>query len=1757
MSAPVSPKKVIYLYPDGPLQVQAEATFDTLKKAIDNTLKKAIDKLEKRLVGSKQLESPFDKGGVLDESETEEVLACFCYGDDLSESLSEKISASSPWREIPFFSLSGNQTALADNWFSMLPTKTASARFFASMIVEDVDIQREQGNKSDGIKVKYYFQLEHDDNRERFFNENMRFLLPESELTPVPTPKVESLSGFLAALGKVDKEPDVTYVAFFGYPKTEEDKSKQDLYLHCLESMHDKYPNATLVIDSNLPMARKEKGKGKGTDGSVEIIIPALKRDEGMSAKYSCGQDFFDKILLTALEIIDGWYREIITGWYREKNGTSDLLTWLKDQRFYPSKWGELSFKQRSGKSQWYLCHPLYVRKGSLDLNTVKMTPDDPYTYEMDFRNAAPFSSVEFAKHIQEFNESLAQKTKNFFSVAANLFSIEGFIREIFEKQLATTWTDFYPQYCFFIFSPFSPETLIFPESDNVLDRSDLRIVLDLFRNIHEKYKAVSTAGKIFQISVGDLDGENNDTSRLYFREKPEKNEKSEKNAKPFLLFHDEINRAAENPKLEYTFVPAFSEKGSEVFETLNSETFGTLKKLADRKKRGYLYLFVNNTSETTDHCSGTIIFSKSKKKSFELKLLALVLSRVVYILQSMLFKKQLLSKSTQSAVGSIMSRNGSHNIGSHVLSALSHQVGTMPDDRILYQYIQQRMDYIATVTTDFPNWTVPTRFVVNLMKTFLSQRHLLEHISESEGLGAWLFHGRHTGVEQTSKIKIHVRKKAGDGKVLADFITYPDDKSKSEASPTTDPLNDDARLAIPGGTVGQHAFYTILENIIRNAAKHGWSKRSGGAKETNLEIYIDFLDEQGSESVVFTIWDNMSDVFAPLSPGSDGSCRLNASVLQALRDGLKQELDVRSPAASRRQAESAETPDTAKIPKMLDTPPDIEKANRGGAGAPKAVSEDLKETDDPERKRTIAVLNAAYADKQKLEEKRSRLHRDNVTREDLLDELTPAQTKKLLEASSPKPAKDGSVKTPVDLGKDLPRHWAQQVRLGQPLITDQGELRRENWGLAEMRISAGYLQRRSLGEIGGIDEDKAKTGIITPVAVKDESGEIYHLGYRFTVPKPKKILIVDPDEGWSIPREQENVLKKDGIHIKTVKEINGEDRNSDGYSELDYEYVVMPKSKEALLAKWLPLRAAGERQTPSPDDDPFEKWLFPFRLLLAGEKGSEKKLADDVVDYAELKRIIESGGPSPDKDKVDKIKKLVFGAWLAKLKKIVEPQKADAAKDVIYLQIQTGSSASGGGKGLMRDSDLYRIVFRECGHSILLEATKEQRNKTARLLTTLLASVPMDRESFPQAAIGGESRECIREQLAGFCDLFKRELRLNSRTGIGVNQDFINCLKALYEGSDAVIPADNRFSGFERAFLRNLQLDLQGDNSLAKNRVKALIRHLVETDRERLNAALDVFCGTRDRSEIQSPDSGSGNTFDGSSDPSSMLRKNIDLLFRPADSDLSAEFDKLVDKLNSAYQTSDVFLRKYEEDISTLPPFYRERPQGKAKPDGTVTLDNVELAKSDSPADRTIRYVRHDNTAGGLYAEALSGSQSYLNALAKFDLTNLNFTVRLVENALLRVLLVDERVCNFFATRPEELDACKKMRIFVADVSMADAQQPPRPGFVKLNKDDETAFGIPAERSYDILIIHQGIIDKWCSAHDKTVVGTLLKNLGQRVPFVVVTTGRGRPDNIPDDARVLPFTSVESTIFRKYPEKLVLVNTVMNILPTGEGAES
>lgn len=50
---------------------------------------------------------------------------------------------------------------------------------------------------------------------------------------------------------------------------------------------------------------------------------------------------------------------------------------------------------------------------------------------------------------------------------------------------------------------------------------------------------------------------------------------------------------------------------------------------------------------------------------------------------------------------------------------------------------------------------------------------------------------------------------------------------------------------------------------------------------------------------------------------------------------------------------------------------------------------------------------------------------------------------------------------------QDLPLHWKLQLKLAKEFVSE-GRLRKEDWGLAEMKISAGYLMSRDIRDIGG-----------------------------------------------------------------------------------------------------------------------------------------------------------------------------------------------------------------------------------------------------------------------------------------------------------------------------------------------------------------------------------------------------------------------------------------------------------------------------------------------------------------------------------------------------------------------------------------------------------------------------------------------------------------------------------------------------------------
>jgi hypothetical protein len=175
----------------------------------------------------------------------------------------------------------------------------------------------------------------------------------------------------------------------------------------------------------------------------------------------------------------------------------------------------------------------------------------------------------------------------------------------------------------------------------------------------------------------------------------------------------------------------------------------------------------------------------------------------------------------TRTASVAIMSRNMSHNLGSHVLSGVVAQKPAAPggdfqmiaERHDLLRYLQERMDFLAEVSTSGAFMAAPLS-LETILWSFQCQHLLRNHIS---GLAD------------------------PDGDPVPAFITQYGDR-----------LLDGPNLLVlsPGGRNGCHAFYVILENIIRNSAKHSHSEA------VPLEIDIGVRAEVADHLVRVVVWD-------------------------------------------------------------------------------------------------------------------------------------------------------------------------------------------------------------------------------------------------------------------------------------------------------------------------------------------------------------------------------------------------------------------------------------------------------------------------------------------------------------------------------------------------------------------------------------------------------------------------------------------------------------------------------------------------------------------------------------------------------------------------------------------------------------------------------------------------------------------------------------------------------------------------------------
>ncbi len=244
------------------------------------------------------------------------------------------------------------------------------------------------------------------------------------------------------------------------------------------------------------------------------------------------------------------------------------------------------------------------------------------------------------------------------------------------------------------------------------------------------------------------------------------------------------------------------------------------------------------------------------KDKTHELFKLA-VIQRQIEVLRALIPKVRARRAALRSAVSAIMGRNMSHNIGSHVLarysSAIKHDLNPANKDNTDHRtdflsYLQRRMDFLAEVATSYKAfWEQPLSLYETINKLNIKEQR--GRINADDPCSATCSEPSTPATLNCSRRRTPTGAKK-DEPILLSYITgkeslvanvewgYPLGTAKEEV------LENVSYFSCPGGEVGAHALYVILENIIRNSARH--AKSDDG---TSVDIYVAAVVDKTAEA--------------------------------------------------------------------------------------------------------------------------------------------------------------------------------------------------------------------------------------------------------------------------------------------------------------------------------------------------------------------------------------------------------------------------------------------------------------------------------------------------------------------------------------------------------------------------------------------------------------------------------------------------------------------------------------------------------------------------------------------------------------------------------------------------------------------------------------------------------------------------------------------------------------------------------------------
>lgn len=209
------------------------------------------------------------------------------------------------------------------------------------------------------------------------------------------------------------------------------------------------------------------------------------------------------------------------------------------------------------------------------------------------------------------------------------------------------------------------------------------------------------------------------------------------------------------------------------------------------------------------------------------------VMQQQLALLRTLIPKVRARRSALRNAAVSIMARNMSHNIGSHVLAAVRNDSLIRDGDLDrLSEHLQRRMDFIAELAT-VEALSASDSLLFHDVLGHVTRVDGQVDADQARGLNAQTLLLRHiTGVQQT-----HTNKP-----VEAVINIIRDADSAQEA-----------KVSFNSGVMGWQALYIIIENIIRNIAKHG--RKEGCCAQNPIEVSLKVLDTR-DDLVEIRVWD-------------------------------------------------------------------------------------------------------------------------------------------------------------------------------------------------------------------------------------------------------------------------------------------------------------------------------------------------------------------------------------------------------------------------------------------------------------------------------------------------------------------------------------------------------------------------------------------------------------------------------------------------------------------------------------------------------------------------------------------------------------------------------------------------------------------------------------------------------------------------------------------------------------------------------------